>query len=190
MSFKESSISVSRQQTPQRKQRINVCYSASISAFLRASACCLQKTQVQQFCPYNVSKRDAGTFAVSVRNVLNKASFSEITLSDVCHLHVNYHCTVFQVQVHVFSQKGFGAVQAKAFHWLIAPSKLFICYVAPALFTYGQFFAFKLNVKLDVPAFAVVFPRILTMFHGGYLSHVSVHCVSRIAFKIHVETTV
>jgi len=94
------------------------------------------------------------------------------------------------MQINVFSQKGFGAVQAKAFHWLIAPTEFFICYVTPALFTYGQFFTFKLNVKFNVPTFAVVFPRVLTMFHGGCLSHVSVHCVSEIAFKIHAETTV
>jgi hypothetical protein len=69
------------------------------------------------------------------------------------------------MQIHVFSQKGFGAVQAKTFHWLIAPVKFFICYATPALFAYGQFFTFKLNVEFDVPAFAIAFPRILTTLH-------------------------
>jgi hypothetical protein len=69
------------------------------------------------------------------------------------------------VQINVFSQKRFGAVQAKTFHRLITPINFVICYAIPALLTYGQFFTFKLNVKLDVFAFTAGFPRILTMLH-------------------------
>jgi hypothetical protein len=36
---------------------------------------------------------------------------------------------------------------------------------APALLTYGQVFAFDLNIELNVFALASVFPWVFTMFH-------------------------
>ena len=69
----------------------------------------------------------------------------------------------------------------------ISPVQLFICHAAPTLFANGQFFSFKENVKLDVFAFTLVFPRILTM-----LQHVTLHSGStalvETAFKARGET--
>jgi hypothetical protein len=47
-----------------------------------------------------------------------------------------------------------------------SPTKLFIRYAAPALFADGQFFAFEENVKLDIFAFALIFPRVFTTFQS------------------------
>jgi hypothetical protein len=47
---------------------------------------------------------------------------------------------------------------------LISPVKLFICHAAPTLLADGQFFSLKENVKLDVFAFTLVFPRVPAMF--------------------------
>jgi hypothetical protein len=68
------------------------------------------------------------------------------------------------VQVDVFPKIGFGAVKAKTLHALPSPLKFFIRNAAPALLAYRQFFAFKENVKLDVFAFALAFPRVLATF--------------------------
>jgi hypothetical protein len=94
------------------------------------------------------------------------------------------------MQIHVFSQKRLSAVQAEIFHDLIAPTEVFFCYATPALFAYGQFFAFKLDVEFDVPAFASGFPRVFTMFHFAK-PHISQYPFwVKFAFKTRAETDI
>jgi len=74
---------------------------------------------------------------------------------------------------------------------LISPVKLFVCHAAPTLFANGEFFSFKENVKLDVFAFTLVFPRILAMlqFREPPVTFLS-HLLAEIAFKTRCEATI
>jgi hypothetical protein len=88
------------------------------------------------------------------------------------------------VQVDVSADVGFGAVSAKAFH-AGSPLVLLVCYLVPALLAYWQFFAFYLNVQFDVFVFAVVFPRVFTMFHVfSSEGRFSVFCLLRQLLKL------
>jgi len=131
---------------------------------VRVSACCLQKSQIQQFSPSNTSQQNLANLAVSIRNIFNKVSFPKIAFSNPSQLYIYYHRTVFQVQVHVFPEKRLGTVQTKILHASTSPVKFFIRYATPALFANGQFLPFEENVKFNVLAFTLIFPRILTMF--------------------------
>jgi hypothetical protein len=62
--------------------------------------------------------------------------------------------------------------------------------VTPAPFAYRQFFTFKLNVELNVSAFAATFPGIFTMLHHAK-PHIALQTsVSKIAFKTHGANTI
>jgi len=45
-----------------------------------------------------------------------------------------------------------------------SPAKVFVRYATPALLADGQFLAFEENVKFNVFAFALAFPRVFTTF--------------------------
>ncbi len=128
-----------------------------------ASACRLQKSQIQQFSPSDTSQWYSAQLVVPVRHVLNKVALSKIAFPNPSQLHIYYHRPIFQMQINVFTQKRFSTVQTKILHMSRPPLEFPVSYRAPTLLANGQFFSFKENVKLDVLAFTLVFPRILTM---------------------------
>ena len=53
---------------------------------------------------------------VSIRNILEEVSLSFI-FPDSLKIYINNYCSVFQMQVHIPTQEGFRAVQAKSLHF-------------------------------------------------------------------------